>query len=84
MRKIVGLAASLALSFFSRCIGTYISFSGSARLIPLYLKWCQASRKIQDWTSQSRIRTAPVEHEGLGGIYDKRKWMQSYYGNRPI
>ncbi|SEK88439.1 hypothetical protein SAMN05216387_103291 [Nitrosovibrio tenuis] len=84
MRKIVGRATAGALSFLNDCIGTFISFSGSPRLCPLYLKLSKALAELQDWTSRSRKTSAPMEHEGLGVAYDKRKWMENYYGNRPI
>jgi len=83
MRTLVGRATVGALSFLSDCIGTYISFSGSARLCPLYLKLSKALGELQDWTSRSGKTSAPIEHEGLGVTYDKRKWMENYYGSRP-
>jgi hypothetical protein len=84
MRKIVGRATAGAFSFLNDCIGTFISFSGSARLCPLYLQLSKALGKLQDWTSRSRKTSAPIEHEGLGVTYDKRKWMKNYYGDRTI
>jgi len=83
MRKRVERTTAGALSFLSDCIGTYISFSGSARLCPLYLKLSKALGELQDWSSRSRKTSALIEHEGLGVTYDKRKWMENYYGNRP-
>ncbi len=84
MREIVGRATSGALSFLSDRIGTFISFSGSARLCPLYLKLSQTLGKIQNWTSRSHTASVFVEHEGLGSTYDKRKWIKNYYGDRSI
>ena len=72
MRKIIGRATSWAFLYLSDCVGTFISFSGSARLCPLYLKLSQPSHL--------RVADASPELEGLGAIYDKRKWNESYYG----
>ena len=72
MRKIIGRATSRTFLYLRDCVGTFISFSGSARLCPLYLKLSQASHL--------RIADASPEQEGLGATYDKRKWNESYYG----
>jgi len=79
--KILGRAASGVLSYLSNYIGTFIRFSGSAWLCPLYLKLSKMSGELQDWRSQSRKTGAPIEQEGLGAVYDKRKWMENYYEN---
>lgn len=71
MRKIIGRATSWALLYLTDCVGTFISFSGSARLCPLHLKLLQANRL--------RVEDASPEQEGLGAIYSKRKWYESYY-----
>lgn len=72
MRKIIGRATSWAFLHLRDCVGTFISFSGSARLCPLYLKLSQASHLL--------IADASPEQEGLGATYDQRKWYESYYG----
>ena len=72
MRKIIRRATSWAFLYFRNHVRTFISFSGSARLCPLYLKLSQASHL--------RIADAYPEQEGLGATYDKRKWNESYYG----
>lgn len=79
MQKILGRATSGVLSYLRDCVGTHITFSGSGRLCPLYLKLSDMLRKLQDWRSRSR-KTSEAEHEGLGAVYDRRKWMESYYG----
>jgi hypothetical protein len=84
MHKILERTITGVLSSLRDWIGTFISFSGSARVSPLYLKLAKISVESQDWRNQSRKTRAPVEHEGLGAAYDKRKWVESYYGKRPL
>ena len=72
MRKFTERATSWTFLYLRECVGTFISFSASARLCPLYLKLSQASHL--------RIADASPEQEGLGATYDKRKWNESYYG----
>jgi hypothetical protein len=84
MLKILGRATSGVLSYLRDCVGTHITFSGSARFCPLYLKLSNMLGELQDWRSRSRKTSAPIEHEGLGAVYDKRKWMESYYGKNPL
>ena len=67
MRKIIGRATSSTLLYLRDCAGTFIS--SSARL--LYLKLSQANRL--------RVADASPEQEGLGAIYNKRQWYESYY-----
>jgi hypothetical protein len=83
MQNILGHAISRVLSYLRDCVGTHITFSGSARLCPLYLKLSKMLRELQDWRSRSR-KTSEAEHEGLGAVYNKRKWMESYYGKHPL
>lgn len=84
MHKTLERTITGVLSYLSDCIGTLISFTGSARLSPLYLKLAKISVELQNWRNQSRKTSAPVEHEGLGAVYDKREWVESYYGKRPL
>jgi hypothetical protein len=72
MRKIIERATSWAFLYLRECVGTFISFSGSPRLCPFYLKLSQARHL--------RIADASPQQEGLGATYDKRKWNESYYG----
>ena len=84
MHKTLERTITGVLSYLSDCIGTLISFSGSARLSPLYLKLAKISVELQNWRNRSRKTSAAVsEHEGLGAVYDKRKWVENYYGKRP-
>ena len=68
MHKTLERTITGVLSYLSDCIGTLISFSGSARLSPLYLKLAKISMELQNWRNQSRKTSAPVEHEGLGAV----------------
>ena len=72
MRKIIGCATSWTFLHLMECVRTFISFSGSTRLCPLYLKLSKATHVL--------IADASSEQEGLGATYDKRKWNESYYG----
>jgi hypothetical protein len=42
----------------------------------LYFKLSKMLEELQDW--RSRKKSDPVE--GLGAVYDSRKWMKNYYG----
>lgn len=70
MLKIIGRETSWAWLYLSDCVGTFISFSGSARLCPLYLKLS---------ANRLRVADASPEQEGLGATYNKRQWYESYY-----
>ena len=83
MRKNIGRAISRVLLYLIDCVGTFISFSGWARLCPLYFNLPQALRKIQDWTNRNPQDDA-MEQEDLGAVYDRRKWRENYYGKRPL
>jgi hypothetical protein len=47
----------------------------------LYHKLPKIWEVLQDWRSRSRKTSDPIE--GLGAVYDKRKWLESYYGKHP-
>ena len=83
MRKNIGRAISRVLLYLIDCVGTFINFGGSERLCPLYFNLSQAVRKIQDWTNRNPQDDA-MNQEGLGAVYDRRKWRENYYGKRPL
>ncbi|MEO6823265.1 MAG: hypothetical protein ABI167_00770 [Nitrosospira sp.] len=84
MNKITERAVSSALLHWVDCARTFIRFSGSAWLCPLYIKLSQASREIRDGAGRPRIAKASHEQEGLGAAYDKRNWYRNYYEKPPV
>ncbi|MDN5752794.1 MAG: hypothetical protein L0H15_05865, partial [Nitrosospira sp.] len=78
---------ALSGTLFCACLthgSVFIRFIGSGRrskrLHPLYYKWFQASQVMREWGKGVLRRNVSCEDEGLGAAYDKRKWMEVYYG----
>ncbi len=84
MRKFIVCSDSRVFFYLPDCMGVLTGFIGSARLRPLYFKLSRALREMRDWIRHLRIPGASVQHEGLGAVYDKRKWMENYYRNPPV
>jgi hypothetical protein len=84
MRKFMLCSDSRVRFYLHECKGILTAFTGSARLRPLYFKLSRALREMRGWIRHLRTPGASVQHEGLGAVYDKRKWMENYYRNPPV
>ena len=84
MRKMIGRTLPGILLFLNNRGHALIRFIGSGRraerLRPLYFRLCMASQLLQKWEKDIRRHTASSENEGLGAAYDKREWVEAYYG----
>ncbi len=83
MHKTIGRALSGTLFYLCHG-GVFIKLIGSERLRPLCYKLFQASLVVGGRSKGARRPNASSEDEGLGAAYDKRKWMEVYYGKSDV
>ncbi|MDQ3186393.1 MAG: hypothetical protein M3Q16_08095 [Pseudomonadota bacterium] len=83
MQKIIGGALSGTLFYLRNHIGAAISLAGlrrrAERFHLLYCKLVRVSQGLGKWSKDALRRNPLNEDEGLGAVYDKRKWMEAYY-----
>jgi hypothetical protein len=84
MRKLIACSGSPVRFYLHGCMGIITGFNGSTRLRPLYFKLSRAFPEMRGWIRHLRPSGASVQHEGLGAVYDKRKWMENYYRNPSV
>lgn len=81
MRRIIGRVLQKdTLLYLSNRTGIIISLFGRITFRPLYCKRYRVVQGVREWRDGIRRRHASSEAEGLGSTYDKRKWMEAYYG----
>jgi hypothetical protein len=84
MRKMIGRTLSGIPLFLSNGGRALISLIGSGRLAeglrPLYFPLRMVLQLSRNRDKDIRRSTASSENEGLGAAYDKREWMEAYYG----
>lgn len=84
MDKMIGRILSGILLFLNNRGRAPISLMGSGREAeprrPWYFQLRMALRLSRECNKDIRRPTASSENEGLGAPYDRRKWMEAYYG----
>ncbi|KIO47934.1 hypothetical protein [Nitrosospira sp. NpAV] len=83
MHRIIGrVLLKDTLFYLSNRTGIIIGLFGRIWFRPLCYKLYRVVQGVREWCDgiRQRQRQASGEAEGLGSIYDKRKWMEAYYG----
>ncbi|SCY03761.1 hypothetical protein SAMN05216420_10282 [Nitrosospira sp. Nl5] len=82
----IGKILSRMLLFLNNRGHALITLTGSrcqAELLrQLYFQLRTVLQRLREWDKHIRRPTASSENEGLGAAYDKRKWMEAYYGKQ--
>jgi hypothetical protein len=86
MVKMIGRILSGMLLFLNNRGHALITLTGSRRQgerpRQLYFQLPTLLQRLREWDKHIRRLTASSENEGLGAAYDKRKWMEAYYGKQ--
>lgn len=83
MSKFIWRATSQVFVYLHHFMGSFRGHTGRERFRPFYFRLPPVLQEMRDWTTFPKPGSSS-QHEGLGAVYDKRKWMENYYRNPPI